>query len=337
MRFALIGHTDHWAEYGPMLKEEKDVELVAVTVGAPEETLERVAKAPGVSGKTKVYPTPEEMFREEKLDLVQVATRPDLIPKYVAMAVERGVAVMAEKPLAMDLETLYKLYGTVRAAGVPVAAMHAQRADGPLCAVKQAVASGAIGTPLLCHSQKSYKWRGNRPDYFRTRATFPGSAGYVGLHAIDWMYWILGDIFEAVTAYGTQAVFADYPACESHSGYLFKLADNRAATFTLDYLRPNEAPTHGDARVRVVGTKVVVESVFNDGYATLIDEKGARQISGVSGLAWYTSFVRAVKGVGESFLSVAAAFRITEIALKAQQALDSGETVSLKDSPYAGH
>ena len=48
----------------------------------------------------------------------------------------------------------------------------------------------------------------------------------------------------------------------------------------------------------------------------------------------FTQFVRSLRGEAPLPLTLAEACRITEIALKAQQAADSGQVVSLGDSPY---
>lgn len=333
MRIGLIGHTGHWTEFVKALKEVPEARVVACCVAAPHETLDTFRAAPATRD-AKMYDSPEAMLDHETLDMVQVATRPDLNPRYSAAAAVRGIAVMSEKPLAMDLEGLEELYQTVIKAGVAIAPMHAQRADGVLHVVRNLVHEGRIGVPILSHHQKSYKWRGNRPDWFKTRATFPGIAPYVGIHAFDWMYWILGDVFTSVHGSGSQAVRDEYPGCESQAGFVFGMKDGAVATATLDYLRPDAAPTHGDARARIVGSEGIVETIFNDDYVTLIDKDGTTTLTPGPVPSWYAQFLRSVMGQGESLISVADAFRITEIALKAQVALDRGTTEDLSQSLY---
>ena len=64
--------------------------------------------------------------------------------------------------------------------------------------VRERVGAGDIGEPLLSFSQKSYKWGKSRSDSYRSRRTFPGLAPWVGIHAFDWLHWILGDVFTEV-------------------------------------------------------------------------------------------------------------------------------------------
>ena len=105
---------------------------------------------------------------------------------------------MAEKPLAMDLPTLEGLFHAAQKTKAALVPMHTMRGVPELAAVRQAVRAGDIGDPLMSFSQKTYKWGKTRPDFYRSRKTFPGLAPWVGIHAFDWLHWILGDVFTEV-------------------------------------------------------------------------------------------------------------------------------------------
>ena len=124
-----------------------------------------------------------------------------------------------------------------------------------LAAVRQAVRAGEIGDPLMSFSQKSYKWGKTRPDSFRSRETFPGLAPWVGIHAFDWLHWILGDVFTEVQGREGATAHPDFPACASQAAFVLTMRNGGVAAVTLDYLRPESAPTHGDERLRIAGTK----------------------------------------------------------------------------------
>ncbi|HEU5314506.1 MAG TPA: gfo/Idh/MocA family oxidoreductase, partial [Chloroflexota bacterium] len=146
----------------------------------------------------------------------------------------------------------------------------------------------------------------------------------------------LGDRFEEVVATGSPSAHPDYAACDSHSGYLFTLSRGGMATTTVDYLRPEAAPTHGDERIRMAGTKGVVEISTGYGTGTLIDASGVTELETKPAVPWYAQFLLAATGQGDVTPLHAQweMFRATEVALKAQRALDTGKPVSLKDSPY---
>ena len=113
-----------------------------------------------------------------------------------------------------------------------------------------------------------------------------------GIHAFDWLLWILGDRFASVTAHGSRSAHPDYPAVESQSGYLFHLTDHGMATVTVDYLRPEAAPTHGDERIRIAGTEGVVEISTGYGWGTLIDKSGVHELTGATPRPWFAEWLR---------------------------------------------
>ena len=216
--------------------------------------------------------------------------------------------------------------------------MHGQRGTPLLAAVRDVVRRGAVGTPLVVHSPKSYRWGTSRPESYRDRATFPGIAPWIGIHAFDWLLWILGDCFQEVGGVESSAAHPDYPACASHAAYLFRLQDAGMCTVSLDYLRPEAAPTHGDERIRIAGTKGVVDISTGAGTGTLIDAAGVQPLEPVHTADWYAGFLLAATGQSRPdvphVLPQWEVFRATEIALKAQQAVDTGKPVDLSTTPF---
>ena len=213
MKFALLGHSGHLDYYERMLQDLPDVAVVAVALAMPGETLDAFASAPGVTSETKRYAEYEEMLDKESPDLVQICVPPPQVPGLTEICLKRGIAVMTEKPLAMDLAALSHLYAAAREANTPLAALHGYRRMKWFEAVRDAVRAGLIGEPLGSFSQISYRWGARRPDHFRSRETFPGIVPFVGVHVIDWLVWALGDVFTEVTGWETTAAHPDYPGC----------------------------------------------------------------------------------------------------------------------------
>ena len=336
MKLALIGNSGHYDYYAPVLHDLPDLQVVAVARSQPDEPMARFDSAPGVTSATPRYADYREMLAQESPDIVQLCVQTNLIPALTAECLRRGIAVMAEKPLARDLATLARLYTVARETGVPLAPLHGYRRMDCFALVKEVVSRGGVGEPLASYSQISYKWGKGRGDVFRKRDTFPGIVPFIGIHVIDWLLWMLGDLFVAVQGWESATAHPDYPACASQAGFLLRMQSGGVAAVMLDFLRPESAPTHGDERVRISGTRGVVEGLAVDGTVTLIDEQGGpRPLAVPHAENWYTTFVKHVRGQGPSFITLEQACRVTEIALKAQQAIDEGRVVSLADSPYS--
>ena len=109
MKLVLIGAQMHWQTYSAALKTIPGLKLVGVAAGSPDETLGAFDHAPGLSVETHRYSDLKEMLAHEKPDLAQVCSRPDWVARQSQMCLERGVPVVAEKPMAIDLRELEKL------------------------------------------------------------------------------------------------------------------------------------------------------------------------------------------------------------------------------------
>jgi predicted dehydrogenase len=335
MRLGLIGSTGHWHTYAQALEQVPSLTLVAVAAAGPEETTGAFDHAPGLTVDTRRYDDARKMLDTEQLDVVQVSARCDRIPHWAKICLERGLAVMAEKPLAMDLSTLEELFHTAQKTKAALVPMHTMRGVKELAAVRQAVRAGEIGEPLLSFSQKSYKWGKSRPDDYRSRKTFPGLAPWVGIHAFDWLHATLGDVFTEVSGREAATAHRGYPACASHAAFILSMSNGGMATVTLDYLRPETAPSHGDERLRIAASGGVIETALVDHKVILIRSgHPPRALPLVSQPDIFTQFARSLSGQSPPPLTLQEGCRITEIAIKAQQAADSGRAVSLRESPY---
>ncbi len=335
MRLGLIGSTGHWQTYAPALKRVPDLSLVAVAAAGPEETTGAFDHAPGLTVDTRRYDDARKMLDEEHLDVVQVSCRSDRIPAWVRPCLERGLPVMAEKPLAMDLPTLEGLFQAAKKTGAALVPMHTMRGVPELAAIQMAVHAGDIGDPMMSFSQKSYKWGKARPNSFRSRETFPGVAPYIGIHAFDWLHWILGDVFAEVQGREGSTARPDFPACASQAAYVLTMRDGGVAAVTLDYLRPESASSHGDERLRIAGSNGLIETALVERKVSLINGASRpRTLALNPQMDIFTQFARSLRGEGPPPLTLHEACRITEIAIKAQQAVDTGRVVSLGDSIY---
>jgi predicted dehydrogenase len=197
------------------------------------------------------------------------------------------------------------------------------------------VREGAIGEPLISFSQKTYRWGTNRPDFYRSRKTFPGLAPWIGIHAFDWLYWILGDVFTEVQGREGTTARPDFTACGSQAAFILTMRNGGVASVTLDYLRPAAAPTHADERLRIAGTRGVIETALVDKKVTLVTEnEPPRALTVTPQIDIFTQFARSLRGEAPPPFRLDEACRITEIAIKAQQAADTKSVVSLGESAY---
>ena len=187
----------------------------------------------------------------------------------------------------------------------------------------------------MSFSQKTYKWGKSRPDFYRSRKTFPGLAPWVGIHAFDWLHWILGDVFTEVQGREGTAARPDFPACGSQAAFLLSMGNGGVASVTLDYLRPETAPTHGDERLRIAGSRGVIETALVERKATLITaDKPARSLPLTPQTDIFTQFARSLRGEAPRRSHCTRPVASRRSPSRPSRPPIPGHVVSLRDSPY---
>lgn len=330
IRAGLIGRDGHYGILLNSIPRLKNVEWVAYARGEQGEDTAWVQKQRAWTEKTRVYADYHEMLEKEDLDVVAVC-----LPLYqnagaAVEAARRGINVLAEKPAATTLEDLGRLEQAVREAGIHYSIMLNMRGMPIFQAAHKAVRAGAVGEPILLTGQKSYIWGRRRPWFYKQRKTYGGSIGWIGVHALDYMRWVSGQDFARVAAWESNKAHPDYPGCEDNVGLVFRLKNGGTATCHLDYLRPANAPTHGDSRLRVVGSEGVLE-VFEVGNRTnLISTKGTNgDLPLPPAVDLFEKFVGAMRGQGEPLVSAEDSLSISRVCLKARDASDQDKWVEL--------
>jgi predicted dehydrogenase len=191
MRGALIGcgffaqnHLEAWRDMGA-----EGVSLAAVCDVD-------IAKAKAAAERfsiPKYYGSAAELFANETLDFVDVATRMDTHREIVLMAVGHGVRTIVQKPFAPDWQACVDMVDAADKAGVPLAVHENFRYQAPMTAVSQALASGVIGEPSWgrISFRTCYDIYRNQP-YFHAEKRF--IILDVGVHVLDLARVFLGEV-----------------------------------------------------------------------------------------------------------------------------------------------
>jgi predicted dehydrogenase len=316
MKICIIGCNGHWGYAG---KEIGKHEVVGVLAGFDGENMQGVQnslknrgiEAPIVSGLDELFALNPEV--------AIINTRFDLNSYYTIECLKRNIYVFSEKPLATTYEDLEKIETVASKAFV--SAMFGITFEAWCETLKEAVKN--IGEIRMLNGRKSYKL-GTRPDFFKSKETFGGIIPWVGIHAIHWIYAASGLKFKSVIANADNSVNNGYGDLETTSACIFTMENGAIATVTADYFRPSTADTHDDDRIRVVGTKGVVE--YQCGKVTIIDENGTRELELLPAKDVFALFLDRISGKDVG-VSMEESLYITKVALKARQAADSGQCV----------
>jgi predicted dehydrogenase len=326
INIGFIGLKGHWYSVAEEIPTLRDVRLAAVADDEAE-ALKRVRDFPGASRETKAYLDYRELLDAQKLDLVVEAGNDRDRAEVVVACAERGVNVIAEKPLARDLEGLERVRAAVEKAGIQASMLITMRCAPNYRAMKEVVSRGLIGTVTQAGAQKSYKL-GQRPAWQRSRETFSGIIPFIGIHVMDLIRWITARDFVEVMAYASNVAHPEMGDLEDNACLIARLDNGASAAIRLDYCRPAAAPTHGDDRVRVAGDRGVVETM--EGRVTLItSDRAPRELPLPEAVPFLADFLDAVARKRPPFIPFADCVRITEVVLRARDAAESGHPVKL--------
>ena len=307
MKIAIVGGSGH---YRYALEELKNHTLLGIAPGIIGEDLTKLKAALEKHAlAAAVFDDWKKLVKDA--DVAVVNTRPDKNAIVSAYCLERNIHVFSEKPLAVNMEQLQNLGRAAEKSRARISAMLGSRFAGWYLTVK--AAADSIGDIRLIHAQKSYKL-GVRPDFYKNKATFGGIIPWVGIHALDWIL----DLTQArVTAIGADT----NNGCNRGNGDLemtalcqLQLEGGILASVSADFLRPEGAPTHGDDRIRIVGTEGVVE--YCDGVVTRTDRDGVTRLPLLAGEDVFRLFLED-RGVSDRD-----SFYVTELALNLNEAAE---------------
>ena len=327
IKLCIAGVCGHYSYVLKDLPDLPDVKLVGICAIAVEDHVDNLIKWVAENEHTpEIFADYCEMLDSVSPDIVTVSGPFDQHASMSIAALERNINVFCEKPVALTLADLNKVEAAWIGSKACFSSMTGLRFDPYFYTARQLVRQGKIGKVKLIHAQKSYKL-GNRPDYYRSRKTYGGTIPWVGIHAIDWIYWFADADFKSVTAQHTTIDNNDHGELEISAVCQFELDNGIMATANIDYLRPDSAPTHGDDRIRVVGTKGIVE--VQNGSVTILSNQSpqAENVTLLSTPGIFSSFVDQTNGKHNECPDGKQTITVTRACLLARQAADNGRKV----------
>lgn len=337
LRLAAIGT---WGHGGAVLRQIEGlagVEVAGLAPAGPEESTAALARDLPAAAAARHYADADSLLREGRPDVVVISTRLDRIPGLAMAAAAAGCHSICEKPLALDRATLRRLHAAVRATGTQCLPLMCNAAHPAMVAARGAIADGRIGDVVLINARKSYRF-GTRPEWFGRREIYGGTIPWIGIHALDYIQAASGAAFLRVAAMQSNAVHRSRPGCEDNAGLVLELSGGRHATASLDFLRPEAAPTHGDDWVRIVGSRGIIEAFVEQGRCTLIAEKEPPQDLPVAPAAtpvfgdWLQALAREPSSLSPETVR---GFTLTDVALCARDAADEGRVVTIEPGPWS--
>ena len=313
MKFVIIGVSGHFSQALDAVNDGLNMELVAIAPGSKGEDVSKLS----ARTNAKLYTDWMEMLDIEKPEVAVVNPWFSDIAKISIECLKRNIHTYAEKPLATEMEDLDALKAALENSTAALGCMLNLNCCAWFRTVEKAIQEGEIGAVRVIHGQKSYKM-GNRAENYRSRALYGGTIPWVGIHAIDWLL-RLGGKCKSVSAVHTTIENRGHNEMESAGSVLLHLENGVIGTCDIDYFRPQGSARHDDDRVRVTGTKGMIEAI--DGIVTLENDEKKRVLPLEKAVNPFTRFISAI-GTEEAAILAEAALEDTRISLLARQAAD---------------
>jgi predicted dehydrogenase len=327
MKLAFIGLKGHVGTVLAGVKLLGDVEVVAVAEENPVLMASLIKKDPGLA-KAQTYEQWRHLVEHTMMDVCCVAGESGQRFEQLLLLIERGVHVVSEKPLVTTLGDLERLRNAFAKSKSQLTMLLELRHEPKNARVREIIQSGAIGEVCQVTTQKSYKW-GERAEWFGSRARLGGTIPYIGIHSLDTIRWVTGLDFLHLAAIHGKIGRPEMGETECHASVLAELSNGASMTARIDYLRPAKAATHSDDRLRVAGTKGIVEVNEGDETISLITAEKTEHIPFGETDNLFVEFVKFLRGGAIPRITADDCFRSTEIALRAREAADETKLVAL--------
>lgn len=319
IRAAIIGLEGHYSDLIKAANIQRSLEVVAISDTRPGITFRNA----------KSYVDWGTLLDKEQLDLVCVCGPNDTRAKILQACAAKGIPIISEKPLALTLDELRDVKRAIEKHRVLLTMLLTMRGSPPYLAMRELVRDGEIGEVISMDAQKSYKL-GDRPEWMKSRQTFGGTIPYIGVHMLDLMRWISAREFKEGAAFHGTVGDKSLGEMENTTSLALKLDNGGTASLRMDYLRPQTAPSHGDDRLRIVGSKGILEYRAGDGLTLVTNQSAPRKIENFPPAQTITgAFLESRYHNAEPLLSQDDIFRISEVVLKLRDAADHKRIVSL--------
>lgn len=292
MRIALLGAGRIGQLHGQLVAAQPDVEEVIVNdvdEARAQETADLV--------RGRAAATVDAALADA--DAVLIAASTNVHAALVSRAIDAGLPVFVEKPIAFDLAETIALVAKAEAAGAIVQVGFQRRFDPAFVEARRLVASGEMGTVylvrLIAHDHEP------PPD-----AYIPVSGGLFrdsSIHDFDALRWVTGQ--EVVEVYAAGSV-RGFPVFARHGDVDTGAAILTLADGTLGVLgQTRHDPLGYDVRMEVIGSKDAVTVGLDRGTPIRSLERAAPSIPGPAWTSFLTRFEEAYRAELLTFLAVA--------------------------------
>jgi predicted dehydrogenase len=190
-RFGIVGAGAIAQAYALAFANNPLAEVVAVADERPEASAALAAKF-----GCKAFALHTAMVADSSLDAVLVCTPPKTHPDICVELLERGIPVLCEKPLSIDVAGAQRIIETSRRTGVKMTMASKFRFVDDVVRAKQLVNSGAIGEVVMI--ENFFTSRVDMTRRWNSDPVVSGGGVFIdnGTHSVDLIRYFVGPLVE---------------------------------------------------------------------------------------------------------------------------------------------
>jgi predicted dehydrogenase len=192
-------------------------------------------------GIPHAFDSGEALCSSKEVDAVFVSTPDACHMADVLTALRHGKPVLCEKPMAMNAREAEQMVKHAAKKNLLLGVAHVFRFEDSVLRVRQLLAEGAIGRPLLARSEFCYPGKTHTREWLRNpEMSCGGPIGDVGVHCLDALRFILGDEVESVF---TAATYDDLSSTlETSASLNLKFRKGVLGNISVSILSPYRTP-----------------------------------------------------------------------------------------------
>ncbi len=249
--YGLAGSVFH----GPLIDATPGLEIATIVTADAT----RQSRAGRDFPRARIVPSADDLWaRADEHDLVVVATATGSHAALATLAVDSGLAVVVEKPLAPTLTQARALVERAAAARVVLTVFHNRRWDAEYLTLGRLVADGALGG-VARYESRFERWRPQRtPGAWREELPADDGGGVLldlGVHLVDQARQLLGPV---------TGVYAEIAARRGGADDDVFMALGHASG-TMSHLWASAVAAAPGPRLRVLGTEAAFVAEHLDG------------------------------------------------------------------------